>query len=69
MRVGNERREWADIIKGVPQKSIVGHIFFNIFINDMFYSTKKAELINYADDNTVTTIQPTQKLVVDLLQA
>ena len=34
----------------------------------MFYSTKKAELINYADDNTVTTIQPTQKLVVDLLQ-
>ena len=35
----------------------------------MFYSIKKAELINYADDNTVTTVQPTQKLVVDLLQA
>ena len=37
--------------------------------NDMFYSIKKAELINYADDNTVTTVQPTQKLVVNLLQA
>ena len=35
----------------------------------MFYSIKKAELLNYADDNTVTTVQPTQKLVVDLLQA
>ena len=35
----------------------------------MFYSIKKAELINYADDNTVTTVQPTQKLVVDPLQA
>ena len=35
----------------------------------MFYSIKKTELINYADDNTVTTVQPTQKLVVDLLQA
>ena len=35
----------------------------------MFHSIKKAELINYADDNTVTTVQPTKKLVVDLLQA
>ena len=70
VRVGNERSKWADIIKGVPQGSILGPIFFNIFINDMFYSIKKAELINYADDNTVTTVQPTQKLVnVDLLQA
>ena len=31
--------------------------------------SKKADFINYADDNTVTTLQPTQKLVVDLLQA
>ena len=35
----------------------------------MFYSIKKAELVNSADDNAVTTVQPTQKLVVDLLQA
>ena len=35
----------------------------------MFYSIKKAELIHYADDNTVITVQPTQKLVVKLLQA
>ena len=69
MRIGNERSEWDDIIKGVPQGSILGPIFFNNFINDMFYSIKKAELINYADDNTVTTVKPTQKLVVDLLQA
>ena len=38
------------------------------FINDMFYSIKKAELVNYIDD-TVTIVQPTQKRVVDLLQA
>ena len=34
----------------------------------MFYSIKKAELKNYADDNTVTTVQPTQKLVVTFLK-
>ena len=42
VRVGNERSEWADIIKGVSQGSILGPIFFNIFINEMFYSIKKA---------------------------
>ena len=61
VRVGNERSEWADIIKGVPQGFILGPIFFNIFINDLFYSIKKAELINYTDDNTVTTVHPAQK--------
>ena len=55
-------------MKGVPQGSILRPIFLNIFINDMFYSIKKTELLNYADDNTVTIVQPTQKLVVNLLQ-
>ena len=69
VRVGNERSGWADIIKGVPEGSILGPIFFKKIINDMFYSFKKAELIYYADDNTVTTVQSTQKLIVDLFQA
>ena len=34
-----------------------------------FILSKKVELKHYADDNTVTTVQPTQKPVVDLLQA
>ena len=34
-----------------------------------FILSLKGELVNYTDDNTVATVQPTQKLVVDLLQA
>ena len=32
VRVGNERSEWADIIKGVTQGSILGPILGNIFL-------------------------------------
>ena len=43
-----------DVIKGVPQGSIMGPVIFNIFVNDIFYFTSKSTLYNYADDNTVS---------------
>lgn len=30
-----------------------GHCFFNIFLNDLFYVSKRAKLSNYADDNQI----------------
>ena len=68
VKIGNGTSEWADIIKGVPQDSILGPILFNIFLNDMFKFIKKAELVNYADDNTINAIESSQQLVVQTLQ-
>ena len=43
--------KYQKIITGLPQSSILGPFFFNIFINDLFVSIDKSTLFNYADYN------------------
>ena len=43
---------WSDIITGVHQGSILGPLFFNIYLSDIFLFTSDSEIANYADDNT-----------------
>ena len=51
VKLGDTRSDWIDVLKGVPRGSILGPILFNVFINDIFYTT--GNLYNYADDNTI----------------
>ena len=41
------------ISKGVSQGSVLGPLFFNIFLNNLFYVIKRAKLSNYADDTQI----------------
>ena len=57
-KINNSFSEWAKISAGVPQRSIVGSLLFNIFINDIFLFLQKCDLTNYADksDKRVSSI-------------
>ena len=43
---------WEEILFGVPQRSIVGSLLFNIFLCDLFFMMNETGFVNYANDNT-----------------
>ena len=44
-----------NISTGVSQGSILGQIFFIIYVNDFAMSSEKSKLVMYADDTTPTS--------------
>ena len=70
LKNGNDTNEGADILKYIilKQGSILGSILLNFFLNDLFKFIKKAELVNYADDNANNAIESSQQMVVQTLQ-
>ena len=48
--------------------SILGQIFFNIYLIDLFYFTENSDLINYADDNTPCACEINVEEVITTLE-
>ena len=65
VRIGPHTSSWENILKGVPQGSILGPLLFNIFLNDI---VTKASLYNYADDNTLSFIHKTLPVLKQVLE-
>ncbi len=69
-KIGEHTSKWMTLLKGVPQGSILGPCLSIFFLNDLMFSLKHTNIVNYADDNTLCSITETlqrvsQKVLTD----
>ncbi len=56
------------MLNRIPQCSVLGPFLFNVFMNDIFYFMEICDLLNYADDNTLSVKRDTVNLVISALK-
>ena len=54
VKLGQNKSEWAQLLKGAPQGSLFGPFMFNVYQNDLLILMEElCNVYNYADDTSV----------------
>ena len=69
-KIGCSYSDWYEIVRAVPQVSILGPLLLNIFINDFFLFVEKTNVCNFSDDNTIYSCNNNlQTILNDIINA